>query len=113
MVTDSSSTVTRKPVPEKVKVGTKKRPPAPKVAGGGVWDRLAQCEAGGNWSANTGNGYYGGLQFNEDTWHAYGGQGLPHQNSREQQIAIAQKMVNRNGGSYGAWPHCSSVLGLP
>ncbi len=107
------TTVTREPVTEKVKVGTKKRPAAPSVASGSVWDRLAQCEAGGNWAANTGNGYYGGLQFNEGTWHAYGGQGLPHQNSREQQIAIAQKMVDRNGGSYGAWPHCSSVLGLP
>ena len=78
-----------------------------------VWDRVAQCESGGNWSINTGNGYYGGLQFSASTWSAYGGQGLPHQNSREQQIAIAQKMVNANGGSYGAWPHCSSKLGLP
>jgi uncharacterized protein YabE (DUF348 family) len=108
-----SSQVTRKPVTEKVQVGTKKRPAAPSVPSGGVWDALAQCESGGNWSINTGNGYYGGLQFSESTWHAYGGQGLPHQNSREQQIAIAQKMVNANGGSYGAWPHCSSKLGLP
>jgi resuscitation-promoting factor RpfB len=105
--------VTREPVDAKVRVGTKERPAAPRVAGGGVWDRLAQCESGGNWSINTGNGYYGGLQFSESTWRAYGGQGLPHQNSREQQIAIAQKMVNASGGSYGAWPHCSSVLGLP
>jgi resuscitation-promoting factor RpfB len=105
--------VTREPVTEKVKVGTKERPAAPKVPSGGVWDALAQCESGGNWSINTGNGYYGGLQFNPGTWQAYGGQGLPHQNSREQQIAIAQKMVNANGGSYRAWPHCSSQLGLP
>jgi uncharacterized protein YabE (DUF348 family) len=108
-----NSKVTREPVTEKVEVGTKERPAAPKVADGSVWDRLAQCEAGGNWSINTGNGYYGGLQFNPGTWRAYGGQGLPHQNSREQQIAIAQKVVNASGGSYRAWPHCSSQLGLP
>ncbi len=108
-----NSEVTRKPVTEKVKVGTKERPAAPSVASGSVWDRLAQCEAGGNWSINTGNGYYGGLQFNLGTWQSYGGQGYPHENSREQQIAIAQKLVNANGGSYGAWPHCSSQLGLP
>jgi uncharacterized protein YabE (DUF348 family) len=104
--------VTRQPVTEKVKVGTKQRPAAPSVPGGGVWDALAQCEAGGNWSANTGNGYYGGLQFHPDTWRSYGGQGLPSENSREQQIAIAQKLVNANGGSFSAWPHCSSQLGL-
>jgi resuscitation-promoting factor RpfB len=105
--------VTRKPVTEEVRVGTKERPAAPSVPGGGVWDALAACESGGNWSINTGNGYYGGLQFNAGTWAAYGGQGLPHENSREQQIAIAQKMVDASGGSYGAWPHCSSQLGLP
>ena len=102
--------VTRQPVSEKVRVGTKARPAVP---AGGVWDALAACESGGNWSINTGNGYYGGLQFNPGTWAAYGGQGLPHENSREQQIAIAQKMVDASGGSYGAWPSCSSKLGLP
>jgi resuscitation-promoting factor RpfB len=107
------SEVTRKPVTEKVKVGTKKRPAAPSVPSGGVWDALAQCEAGGNWAINTGNGYYGGLQFNLGTWQAYGGQGLPSDASREQQIAIGQKVVNANGGSYRAWPACSSKLGLP
>ena len=107
-----SSEVTREPVTEKVTVGTKKRPAAPSVPGGSVWDALAQCESGGNWSINTGNGYYGGLQFNLGTWQAYGGQGMPHQNSREQQIAVAEKLRAANGG-YGAWPHCSSKLGLP
>jgi resuscitation-promoting factor RpfB len=108
--------VTVEPVTEKVTVGTKERPAAPSapsVAGGGVWDRLAQCESGGNWSINTGNGYYGGLQFNLGTWQGYGGQGYPHENSRDQQIAIAQKLVDASGGSYGAWPHCSAKLGLP
>jgi len=60
-----------------VKVGTKT---APTVATG-VWDAIAACESGGNWAANTGNGYYGGLQFNPGTWSAYGGSGMPHQNS--------------------------------
>ena len=111
--TELSSEVTRKPVTEKVKVGTKKRPAAPSVPSGGVWDALAQCEAGGNWAINTGNGYYGGLQFNLGTWQAYGGQGYPHENSREQQIAIGQKVVNANGGTFGAWPGCRAKLGLP
>ena len=105
--------VTREPVSEKVRVGTKARPAPPSVPAGGVWDALAQCESGGNWSINTGNGYYGGLQFHPDTWAGLGGQGLPHENSREQQIAIAQKLVDASGGSYGAWPSCSAKLGLP
>lgn len=107
-----ATTVGRKPVAEQVTVGTKARPAPPAVAGGAVWDQLAKCEAGGNWSINTGNGYYGGLQFNPGTWRAYGGQGLPHQNSREQQIAIGEKVVARSGG-YGAWPACAAKLGLP
>ena len=77
-----------------------------------TWDKLAQCESGGNWSINTGNGYYGGLQFSLSTWRAYGGPGYPHQQSRETQIAIATKVRDANGG-YGSWPHCSQQLGLP
>ena len=109
-----TSEVTRKPVAAIVKVGTKERPSAaPNFAGGStVWDRLAQCESGGNWAINTGNGYYGGLQFNLATWRAYGGSGYPHQNSRETQIAVATKLRDARGG-YGAWPGCSAKLGLP
>jgi hypothetical protein len=77
-----------------------------------VWDSLARCESGGNWAINTGNGYYGGLQFNLGTWQAYGGTGYPHQASRETQIAVATRLRDANGG-YGAWPACSSSLGLP
>ena len=96
-----------------VKVGTKEEAPAANFAGGStVWDQLAQCESGGNWAINTGNGYYGGLQFNLQTWEAYGGSGLPSENSRETQIAIATKVRDANGG-YGSWPHCSQQLGLP
>jgi hypothetical protein len=75
-----------------------------------VWDKLAQCESGGNWSINTGNGYYGGLQFSLSTWRAYGGSGLPSNASREQQIAIAKK-VQADAG-WGAWPACSRKIGL-
>lgn len=77
------------------------------------WDRLAQCEAGGNWSINTGNGYHGGLQFSQGTWAAYGGQEFaPTANlaSREQQIAIAERTLASQG--WGAWPACSARLGL-
>lgn len=103
--------VLRKPVDELVKVGTKTV--AANFAGGNsVWDRLAQCESGGNWAINTGNGYYGGLQFSLGTWQAYGGPGMPHQQSRETQIAIATKLRNASGG-YGAWPGCAAALGLP
>jgi uncharacterized protein YabE (DUF348 family) len=105
-----STEVTREPVTEKVSVGTKERPAAPSVSGGGVWDALAQCEAGGNWGINTGNGYYGGLQFSMGTWQANGGQGVPSEASREEQIAVAQRVQASQG--WGAWPHCSSKLGL-
>ncbi len=109
------ATVTSKPVDALVKVGTapKPAPAAPNFAGGStVWDALAGCESGGNWSINTGNGYYGGLQFNLGTWQAYGGTGLPSNHSRETQIAIATKLRDARGG-YGAWPGCAAKLGLP
>jgi LysM repeat protein len=77
---------------------------------GDVWDKLAQCESGGNWSIDTGNGYYGGLQFSQGTWQANGGTGSPAAASREQQIAVAQSLVAKSGWS--AWPACSSKLGL-
>ncbi|WP_300640756.1 resuscitation-promoting factor [Nocardioides sp.] len=103
--------VLRQPVDRVVRVGTQEA--APNFAGGStVWDALAQCESGGNWAINTGNGYYGGLQFSLSTWRAYGGPGYPHQQSRETQIAIATKLRDASGG-YGAWPGCAAKLGLP
>lgn len=77
------------------------------------WDRLAQCESGGNWHINTGNGYYGGLQFSAQTWRSFGGgQFAPyaHQATREQQIYVAEKVLAQQG--WGAWPACSARLGL-
>ena len=75
-----------------------------------AWDKLAQCESGGNWKINTGNGYYGGIQFNASTWRAYGGTGLPHQASRAQQIAVAERTLAAQG--WNAWPSCSRKMGL-
>ena len=105
--------VLEEPVSRIVEVGTKEEAPAVNYASGNtVWDQLAQCESGGNWAINTGNGYYGGLQFNLGTWQAYGGTGLPSNASRENQIAIATKVRDASGG-YGAWPACAAKLGLP
>ena len=86
---------------------------APAAASGGVWDRLAQCESGGNWSINTGNGFSGGLQFTKSTWLAFGGgkyAPVAHQATREQQIDIAKKV--QAGQGWGAWPACTSKLGI-
>jgi uncharacterized protein YabE (DUF348 family) len=122
-----SSHVLRAPVATVVHYGTTQRPapkpqPAPQsssqsstqsapatnyASGGTIWDRIAACESGGNWAINTGNGYYGGLQFTLSTWHAYGGSGRPDQNSREAQIAFAERVAAAEGG-YGAWPVCGS-----
>jgi uncharacterized protein YabE (DUF348 family) len=106
------STVITEAKPRVVEVGTKTAPqPAPNYASGStVWDRLAQCESGGNWSINTGNGYYGGLQFSLSTWRSVGGTGYPHQHSRAEQINRGQILQARAG--WGQWPSCSRQLGL-
>ncbi|MFI5686451.1 transglycosylase family protein [Streptomyces sp. NPDC051636] len=82
------------------------------AADNGVWDRIAQCESGGNWHINTGNGYYGGLQFSASTWRAYGGTAYAptaDQATRAQQIAVATKVQRAQG--WGAWPVCSARAG--
>ncbi|MER6026639.1 transglycosylase family protein [Streptomyces sp. NPDC001851] len=82
------------------------------AADNGVWDRIAQCESGGNWHINTGNGYYGGLQFSAGTWRAYGGTAYAptaDQASRSAQIAVATKVQEAQG--WGAWPVCSGRAG--
>lgn len=78
-----------------------------------VWDRVALCESGDNWRANTGNGYYGGLQFSRLTWNSFGGgayAGTANYATRWQQITIAEKMVRAQG--WGAWPTCSVKAGV-
>jgi resuscitation-promoting factor RpfA len=85
-------------------------PAASAETGGTVWDKLAQCESSGNWAINTGNGFSGGLQFTPGTWRAFGGVGVAHHASREQQIAVAERVLAEQG--WGAWPACSRKLGL-
>ncbi|SEI71736.1 Uncharacterized conserved protein YabE, contains G5 and tandem DUF348 domains [Arthrobacter sp. yr096] len=116
-----SSNVTTKPVTEKVSVGTKARPaatPAKAAASSGptgapneaMWDRIAQCESGGNWSINSGNGYYGGLQFSSPTWLANGGGAYAPNASlatKAQQIEIANRLYAKNGLSDWGCAHAA------
>ena len=111
------------PKPATIARGTKQAEPepqggnsgaaAPAVADGSVWDAIAQCESNGNWSINTGNGFSGGRQFAPSTWAGLGGtEYAPEawQATREQQIAVAQKVQAAQG--WGAWPACTAKLGL-
>jgi len=84
--------------------------PDAEESSGGVWDRLAECESGGDWQINTGNGYYGGLQFAKESWDGVGGEGYPHEHSREEQIHRAELLLDMQG--WGAWPTCSRKIGL-
>ncbi|WP_320416867.1 transglycosylase family protein [Arthrobacter jinronghuae] len=116
--------VTKEPVAEAVAKGTKKRPEAKPATGSGsggggeapasgTWAALAQCESGGNWHINNGNGYYGGLQFSSSSWLGAGGGAyapVASEATPEQQIAVAEKL--RANGGWGHWPSCASKLGL-
>lgn len=87
--------------------------PAANAASDSDWDRLAQCDAGGNWGIDTGNGFQGGLQFTPQTWQAYGGgeyAATANGASREQQMVVAERVLAGQG--WGAWPSCSAQLGL-
>ncbi len=94
--------------------GPRATQPAPAAAyyasNGSVWDRIAACESGDNWAINTGNGYYGGLQFTLGSWAAVGGSGLPSNASRDEQIMRGQMLQARQG--WGAWPVCSVKAGV-
>jgi resuscitation-promoting factor RpfE len=79
-------------------------PPEPPKAYSVNWDAIAQCESGGNWAINTGNGFSGGLQFNSGTWRANGGAGAAHTASREEQIRVAENVLHSQG--IHAWPVC-------
>jgi hypothetical protein len=115
------TTTTEEPTTTTEEPTTTEAPPAtdapPPDSGGGLgdpnsyatWDALAECESGGNWSINTGNGYYGGLQFSLASWQAVGGTGYPHEASRETQIAMGQRLYASSG--WGAWPACTAELG--
>ena len=112
-----SSKVISKPVAKVERVGTKQRPaapapaPAPRNTSGLDWDAVANCESGGNWHINTGNGYYGGLQFSYSTWLSNGGGAYAERAdlaSREQQIAVASRLYAAAGSS--PWPVCGQYL---
>ena len=95
-----------------VRVGTKPGTDVPPVSNGSTWDAIAGCEAGGNWAINTGNGYYGGVQFDQGTWERNGGLRFAARAdlaTREEQIAVAEVTRERQG--WGAWPVCSGRAG--
>ena len=82
-------------------------PASPAQASSVNWDAIARCESGGNWRINTGNGYYGGLQFSRSTWRAYGGTkyaGTANRATKAEQIRVAERVLRGQG--LGAWPHC-------
>ena len=91
-------------------VATTMSMPAANAVDGATWDTLAQCESGGNWSINTGNGFYGGLQFTQQSWNGVGMSGSPATASRAQQIEAGERLLAIQG--WGAWPACSAKLGL-
>jgi uncharacterized protein YabE (DUF348 family) len=95
-----------------VRIGTKPGTDIPEVSNGEIWDAISRCEAGGNWAINTGNGYYGGVQFDQSTWERNGGTRFaPRADmaTREEQIAVAEVTRARQG--WGAWPVCSGRAG--
>lgn len=96
-----------------LRVGSKPGTEVPPVSNGGAWDALAQCESGGNWAINTGNGFYGGVQFDQNTWERQGGLRYASRAdlaTREEQIAIAT--VTQASQGWGAWPVCSGRVGV-
>jgi resuscitation-promoting factor RpfB len=99
--------------PSVLRVGAKPSTHVPPVRNGATWDALSACESGGNWAINTGNGFYGGVQFNQSTWERHGGlRYAPRADlaTREEQIAIAE--VTRAVQGWGAWPVCSARAGV-
>jgi len=118
--TTATPTTTAPPPPPPTTAPPPPEPaPAPSSSGSGngdpndpaSWDRLAQCESGGNWAINTGNGYYGGLQFSLSSWRGVGGTGYPHEHPRETQIEMGKRLYNQGGWSH--WPGCTQSFGWP
>ncbi|MFC9839958.1 transglycosylase family protein [Rhodococcus sp. NPDC127530] len=108
-----SATVTTPAQPKVIRVGAKPGTEVPPVENGSVWDALAKCEATGNWAINTGNGFFGGVQFDQNTWERQGGLKYAQRAdlaTREEQIAIASQTQKTQG--WGAWPTCSGRLGV-
>lgn len=116
--TTPAPTTTAPPAPPTTAAPTPPPAPAPAAAPASSsgdpndpasWDRLARCESGGNWASNTGNGYYGGIQFSLSTWQSVGGSGYPNENSRETQIEMGKRLYARTGWS--SWPGCTRSFG--
>ncbi|MFD9661975.1 transglycosylase family protein [Rhodococcus sp. NPDC059968] len=108
-----SATMTTPAQPKVIRVGAKPGTEVPPVENGSVWDALAKCEATGNWAINTGNGFFGGVQFDQNTWERQGGLKYAQRAdlaTREEQIAIASQTQKTQG--WGAWPTCSGRLGV-
>ncbi len=103
-ISHSYSTATITPSPSPIPK------PVAQAASNDVWEKLAHCESKGNWSINTGNGYYGGLQFNLSAWNGVGGQGYPHEASKDEQIMRGKMLQEKRG--WGPWGACSKKLGL-
>lgn len=104
----ATSRPTSTPYPTPARTATPAPPPlAPSPE---TWEEVAYCESGGNWTANTGNGFYGGLQFLPESWVLAGGQGLPHEAPKREQISRAHTLWELQG--WEAWPVCSRRLGL-
>lgn len=114
---DQISTTTTAPVrTSSAQEASAQEPLAPEALDSSKWDRLAQCESGGNWATNTGNGFGGGLQFAHgsrwSTWRAFGGEEFaphPWEATREQQIEIAERVLASSG--WAAWPGCTRMFG--
>jgi hypothetical protein len=106
----TAPTTTAAPSPTAGAPATTEGAPPASTGDDSIWDQLAQCESGGNWHINTGNGYYGGLQFALSTWQSVGGTGYPHEHSRETQIEMGKRLQARAG--WGQWPACARKLGL-
>ncbi len=110
VLTAPPTTLAPPPAPPPPPVIEAPPPPPPPPLPVDTWRSLAQCESGGNWQSDSGNGYYGGLQFDLPTWQSVGGVGYPDDHSREVQIKMGERLLARSGWS--AWPACSRRLGL-
>jgi hypothetical protein len=114
VTTTTSPATTTVPSTRPVAPAVGKSPPTtryvapPPPSSGHNWDAVADCESGGDWHINTGNGFYGGLQFTISSWRGVGGSGMPHQNSREEQIYRGELLLASQGR--GAWPVCGRYL---
>lgn len=102
-------TPTNTPTPTPLPTSTPTPPPAD-PSSNDVWEKIAECESHKNWGINSGNGYYGGLQFSQGAWNSVGGSGMPHEASREEQINRGKMLQDKRG--WGVWGECAKRLGL-